>query len=32
MTSGLHIILKDLEGYYHGVADQRREGIAKGNN
>ena len=32
MTSGLHIIVKDLEGYYHGVADQRREGTAAGNN
>ena len=32
MTSGLHIIVKDTEGYYHGVADQRREGTAAGNN
>ena len=32
MTSGLHIIVKDLDGYYHGVADQRREGTAAGNN
>ena len=32
MTSGLHIIVKDPEGYYHGVADQRREGTAAGNN
>ena len=31
MTSGLHIIYKDSKGYFHGVADQRREGTAKGN-
>jgi len=31
MTSGLHIIYKDSNGYFHGVADQRREGSAAGN-
>ena len=31
MTSGLHIIYKDSTGYFHGVADQRREGSAAGN-
>jgi len=31
MTSGLHIIFKDEKGYFHGVADQRREGSAHGN-
>ena len=31
MTSGLHIIYKDSKNYFHGVADQRREGSAAGN-
>jgi gamma-glutamyltranspeptidase len=30
MTSGIHLIYKDIKEKLHGIADQRREGSAFG--